>query len=140
MSKIPLTAQQQKKLASMWTRQKNAMAQTADASFNNRILEITRGDGTLRTNIIPPLDGDVSGPLGATVVEGLRGHPISTTAPTNNQYLKYNSTLDEWVPTTISGGGGGSGTGYWEPITNGDSTTPEIMFENGDVLMEFISD
>lgn len=30
-------------------------------------------------------------------------------------------------------------SGYWEPLTNGDSTTPELLFYNGDVVMGRIS-
>lgn len=25
--------------------------------------------------------------------------------------------------------------GYWEPLTNGDITTPELIFYNGDIVM-----
>jgi hypothetical protein len=140
--KIPLSAQQQKRLANMWARQKANMTQSANDNYNARIIELTRGDGVLRTNTIPPLDGDVIGLIEDNTVVALRGILLSTTAPTNGQVLKYNSTLNRWVPTTLTSGGGGggsSGEGYWEPITDGDLDDPQLMFENGDVLMDFVS-
>lgn len=30
---------------------------------------------------------------------------------------------------------GGASLGFWEPITNGDATTPELLFYDGDVIM-----
>ncbi len=45
------------------------------------------------------LSGDVGGSLpGSTVVQGLQGTPIATTAPTANQTLIYDPTSGEWVP------------------------------------------
>lgn len=30
--------------------------------------------------------------------------------------------------------------GYWEPVTNGDSTTPEIVFSDGDIVMTWVTE
>lgn len=46
------------------------------------------------------LAGDVTGTLGATVVEKIQGIPVATTDPTNNQVLTYNGTA--WTPTAIT--------------------------------------
>ena len=39
----------------------------------------------------------------------LQGYDISAVAPSNDQVLKYNSTLSAWVPGTDNTGGGGGG-------------------------------
>ena len=49
------------------------------------------------------LAGDVTGTQGATVVTKLQGKAVSTTAPTNGQVLKYNTTTSAWEPNTDSG-------------------------------------
>lgn len=30
--------------------------------------------------------------------------------------------------------------GYWEPVTNGDSENPELVFYDGDVVMTWVTD
>lgn len=30
--------------------------------------------------------------------------------------------------------------GHWEPLTNGDTENPEILFSDGDVLMTWVTD
>ena len=49
------------------------------------------------------LAGDVTGTQGATVVTKLQGKSVSTTAPTNGQVLKYNTTTSVWEPATDAG-------------------------------------
>ena len=49
------------------------------------------------------LAGDVTGTQGATVVGKLQGKSVSTTAPTNGQVLKYNTTTSAWEPATDAG-------------------------------------
>lgn len=66
------------------------------------------GRGTLLTDI--PTGGDLSGDVGSgetTSVTGLQGTAISTTAPGSGEVLAYDGS--QWVPTTISGTGGGGG-------------------------------
>lgn len=46
------------------------------------------------------LAGDVTGTLGATVVNSIQGTPVTNTTPTNNQVLTYNGTA--WTPTAIT--------------------------------------
>lgn len=31
-------------------------------------------------------------------------------------------------------------SGHWEPVTNGDPDSPEIVFSDGDVAMTFVED
>ncbi|WP_168196474.1 tail fiber domain-containing protein [Bdellovibrio sp. NC01] len=73
------------------------------------------------------LAGDVSGTIGATSVDKIKGYGIDlSTAPTNGQVLKYNGT--KWVAGSDNNGGGTvttvSGTSPIS-VTNG-STTPSI--------------
>jgi hypothetical protein len=51
---------------------------------------------------IPALTGDVAGALNSTIVQGLRGNAISTTAPANGQTLVFNSGT--WAPAAAAGG------------------------------------
>lgn len=48
--------------------------------------------------------GDLAGSNGDQTVIGIQCIPVSATDPTNGQVLEYNGT--EYVPTTVSGGGG----------------------------------
>ncbi|HEY5268224.1 MAG TPA: hypothetical protein VII94_03770 [Candidatus Saccharimonadales bacterium] len=61
------------------------------------------------------LNGDVNGTQSATVVVGIQGHPISTTAPTSGQVLEYIGGL--WTPANVSGsptgGAGGDLSGNY---------------------------
>jgi hypothetical protein len=52
--------------------------------------------------------GDVSGTLGASTVDKIKGVAIAATAPSTGQVLTYNGST--WSPATPSGGGGGSST------------------------------
>lgn len=52
---------------------------------------------------LPTLGGDVSGAFGSVSVNRLRGTPVSTTAPVNNQVLLFNGT--NWAPATLPTGG-----------------------------------
>lgn len=40
--------------------------------------------------------------------------------------------LLEIVPST-------GGAGHWEPVTNGDTDNPELVFYNGDVVMYWVT-
>jgi hypothetical protein len=51
------------------------------------------------------LSGDVTGTLTTTTVAALQNHAISLTAPTNGQVLVWNSSLSQWQPQTLAGGG-----------------------------------
>lgn len=56
------------------------------------------------------LAGDVTGDVGSTSVERIRGRPVSSAAPSGGQVLAWNATLGQWEPASVSGGGSGSGT------------------------------
>ena len=44
------------------------------------------------------LGGDLSGAIGAALVQALRGRAISTAAPANGNALKWNSSTSQWEP------------------------------------------
>ncbi|WP_413582957.1 tail fiber domain-containing protein [Bdellovibrio sp. HCB288] len=44
--------------------------------------------------------GDVTGTQGATVVAGIQGRAVASTAPTSNQVLQFNGT--QWTPVTMN--------------------------------------
>lgn len=60
---------------------------------------ITAGDG-ISVTAGPTISLDAG-------LDGLTDVDVTTTPPTNNQKLGYNSTSGLWVPQTVSGGGGG---------------------------------
>lgn len=52
------------------------------------------------------LAGDVTGGQSATAVTKLRGVPVATTSPANDQFLRYDSASGAWQPETVSVGSG----------------------------------
>ena len=64
--------------------------------------EILIGDGTGFT--AASLSGDATMTnAGAVSVTGIQGTAVSSTAPTNDQYMKYSSTASEWQMVSIVG-------------------------------------
>lgn len=45
--------------------------------------------------------GDVTGNSATTTVEKIQGVEVSTTAPNNGEYLKYDSQALKWIPTVL---------------------------------------
>jgi hypothetical protein len=41
---------------------------------------------------------------------------------------------------TLTGGGGGTTPGRWEPLTDGDTEDPQFIFDDGDVVMVWVTD
>ena len=54
--------------------------------------------------------GDVTGTQVSTTVARLQGRNLANTPPTNGQVLKFNGSLNQWVPDTDLTGGTGGGT------------------------------
>jgi hypothetical protein len=64
---------------------------------------------------------DLRGTAAAPLVAGLRGYPVSNTAPTTGQVLQWNGSA--WAPATLSGGiSGVSGTSGMLPEWKGAAT------------------
>jgi len=81
------------------------------------------------------LSGDVTGTQSATVVDKLQGKSIASTAPTNGQFLIWNSANNQYQPGTVPGVAGPTGpagttgstgaTGPQGPIGNTGATGPQ---------------
>lgn len=103
-------------------------------------VSVTDTGGKTTVNVpgttIPDHAGDVTGPHPTTVVVGLRSTPLADTAPSDAQVLAFNSTLGQWAPKTLESSSLGT---RWEPVTNGDVDNPELVFDNGDVIMEEVA-
>ena len=70
-------------------------------------------------------DGTLSN-AGVLAVTKIRGTLISATAPTDNQILKYNSSLEQWVPVDLAAGGTVTSVGLALPTEFTVSGSPVI--------------
>jgi hypothetical protein len=64
--------------------------------------EILIGDGNGFTSAAPSSDVSMSN-AGAFTVTKIQGEAVSSTAPTNDQYMKYSSSANEWQMVSIVG-------------------------------------
>ena len=64
--------------------------------------EILIGDGTGFTSAAPSSDVSMSN-AGAFTVTKIQGEAVSSTPPTNDQYMKYSSSANEWQMVSIVG-------------------------------------
>lgn len=129
MPKPILTAEQHRKLSRFWTRQKTDINNAATAVTRREMGEVMHTNGQLKT-VASKLAGDVIGVMLASIVIRLRGVLIDPTLPEDGQVLVYDATNGRLVYNTLAL------TTRWEPVTNGDPDSPELLFEDGDVLME----
>jgi len=72
--------------------------------------------------------GDLAGPLSSPAVVRLQSRPVSTTAPTDGQVLKWSATGAQWAPSADANSGGTvTNVTAQAPLTAWTgSTTPEI--------------
>jgi hypothetical protein len=127
-----LTPVQRSQMDRFWKRQKAQASEATEQHIRGAMTDIIHGNGQMRNEVLPNIKGDVVGSLLAAMVVKLRGIVINTTPPTDGQVLAYNSTTNQWVPSTASL------NGMWAPVTTGDVDSPEIVFDDGDVVMDFI--
>ncbi len=76
-----------------------------------------------------------------TVVRGVEGSTAASHA--NGADIFYPKTAGNAVELAVDiarleTSGVGSGSGYWTILTNGNLTTPEIIFAGGDVISFFV--
>jgi hypothetical protein len=86
-------------------------------------------EGKVRNRAID-VTGDVVGEIDNLEVVGIGHHPIADGTPANGSGLVYR-TSDSHLHWELNAGGG-----RWEPLTNGDVDATELIFEDGDVLMD----
>lgn len=135
MNKQPLLSTgQERRLQKFWTRQKGRARDAATKVVRAEMRQVIRTDGTLM-DVAAQIAGDVLGMMSATVVAAIRGVPVTTDAPSDGDTLVYSAALDQLVYNATSG----LGSGMWVPVTTGDVDSPEIVFDDGDVVMEFVS-
>lgn len=68
---------------------------------------------------------DVTGKLNDLTVTGIQGTAVSETAPTAaNNMLVYNSTTNQWEPSTVAAAAGKTLTGAGITVTPGANATP----------------
>jgi hypothetical protein len=71
-------------------------------SINSALSQIyDPSTGGVDETTIPPLNGDVSGPITANVVEKIQGIDVSTTNPTDGQVLTYDSGEGHYEPRAV---------------------------------------
>ncbi len=129
-----LSPEQKRRLTKFFQRQRKEQAERILAITRQEMGAIVSPDGSLR-NVASRAFGDVTGYLAALVVERLRGVPITEVAPEDGQTLVYDATAGELVYNTLAG----LLSTRWEPVTNGDPDSPEIVFDGGDVVMEEVA-
>ena len=117
--------------------------------LTNQLLEFDGSNwapSTITKGIHPPV-GDIGGTVTAPIVAGLQTIPLSGTAPTTNQLLRYDGT--SWAPSTVTTGTGVSiaqdlgGTdslplvvgiqGY--PVSNATPSTGDVLEWNGSIYV-----
>ncbi|MDQ6706195.1 MAG: hypothetical protein M3Z85_09520 [Acidobacteriota bacterium] len=74
--------------------------------------------------------GDVFGVPAALRVRGLQGRPISATAPSDGQVLRFNNTTSVWEPGTPAASGGAAIPNYAKPF-NAAATVTMLGAEHG---------
>lgn len=67
------------------------------------------------------LAGDIGGTYNAPTVTKLQGRAVSTNTPSDGEVLTWDNIGGEWIPQTVTGGGGGSG--FSGDIDGGSSTS-----------------
>jgi hypothetical protein len=66
------------------------------------------------------LAGDIGNTYSAPKVTGLQGRPVSTNVPTDGEVLTWDNIGGEWIPQTVTGGGG---SGYSGNLDGGNAVS-----------------
>lgn len=106
-------------------------AQNATNATNatTAVTATTATNATNAINLTGPLAGDVTGTQGSTTVARLQGRNVASTAPLNDQVLKFNTAANQWLPgtdNTSAGGGGVTAVTATGPLASSGGATPNI--------------
>ena len=96
-------------VSSMFGRTGAVTAQSGDYSF-------AQLSGSVSGGQLPAAGGDVTGTLTASTVSKLQNRPLSAAAPSSGQVLGWDGA--QWIPQTLSQGGGGSVYGVDKTLSN----------------------
>lgn len=75
---------------------------TTDGSLNLLWSNLSGIAGTLAAAQMPALTGDVGNAGLATTVTGLQGRPVSSSTPTDQQYLGWSASAGKWQPISLA--------------------------------------
>jgi len=92
-------------VSSIFGRTGAVTAQTGDYGFGQI-------SGTVASGQLPSAGGDLGGTLTTATVKAIQGQPVSSTLPGNGQALVWNSSAGAWLPSNVSGSGGGVTMAY----------------------------
>jgi hypothetical protein len=92
-------------VSSVFGRTGAVTAQTGDYSFGQI-------SGTVASGQLPSAGGDLGGTMTAATVKAIQGQPVSSALPANGQALVWNSSGGAWLPSNVSGSGGGVSMAY----------------------------
>ncbi len=107
----------------------NAANATNAVNATNATNATNASNATTATSFSGALIGDVTGTQGATTVARLQGRSVASTAPLNDQVLKFNTAANQWLPgtdNTSTGGGGVTAVTATGPLASSGGTTPNI--------------
>ena len=86
----------------LWTSSgSSGQVATTDGSLNLLWSNLSGIAGTLAAAQMPILTGDVGNAGLATTVAGLQGRPVSSAAPTDQQYLGWSAAAAKWQPISL---------------------------------------
>jgi len=92
-------------VSSVFGRTGAVTAQTGDYGFGQI-------SGSVASGQLPSAGGDLGGTLTTATVKAIQGQPVSSTLPANGQALVWNSSAGTWLPSNVSGSGGGVTMAY----------------------------
>ncbi len=76
---------------------------TASSGLTLTGTAFSANDASLTAKGIVQLSGDLAGTASSPTVSKIQGKSVSSTAPTNGQVLKYNTTNSSWEPSSDAG-------------------------------------
>jgi hypothetical protein len=109
-------------LFNLWTSSGSAgQVATTDGSLNLLWSSLGGIAGILAAAQMPALTGDVGNTGLATTVAGLQGRPLSSTAPTDQQYLGWSASAGKWQPLSLPATLTATGGSIYNPAGSGNT-------------------